>query len=616
MSGSDATPIPPLRRDQLVVTVGLMAAIGLAALDTTVVGTAMPTIIGQLGGLAEYSWVFTAYLVTSTTTVPIFSRLADAYDRKPVFLVGLVLFVVGSALCGLATSMPALIAFRALQGLGAGAVQPIAFTIAGDIFEPRQRARMQGVFSGVWGVSAIVGPALGGLITTTVGWPWVFELNIPVGILAAAVIWFAFHERFERRPARIDWLGAGLLTGGIVLLLLAVSGSGEVAGWLSPLTVGLLAGAVALLAAFVVNSRRVPEPLIDLGLLRAPLVRAGLGIGALAGIVMFGVTTYVPPMVQGVHGGTAVEAGAVVAAMSIGWPVASVVAGRLLLRTNARRIVLAGTALLVVGAALTTQLDRFPSLLYAAGACTVVGVGMGLASTTLLVVIQGAVPWDRRAVATGLVQFSRTIGGAVGVGVMGGVLTAWVGGATSAILDPAARGAVDPATLEATRSALASGLTVTFWMMLGAAALTFALAVRGMPEASLGDELQEQRRPEPPRGSASAGADAARAGRVQSGVVGCGTRYPGRVRSGPSHRGRVAGDRRACPQGGSPPAPCSRPCRCPASPCASSLRSPARAGFRSSSRSPSASPRSGCSAFPASPSRGTPAPTARTPSRC
>ncbi|HEX5147532.1 MAG TPA: MFS transporter, partial [Candidatus Limnocylindrales bacterium] len=179
MSRSTPEPDAPLTRDQLLVTAGIMTAIAVAALDATVVGTAMPTIIGQLGGLSEYSWVFTAYLVASTTTVPIYARLADIYGRKPVFLVGLTLFVIGSVLCGTATSMPVLIAFRALQGLGAGAVQPIAFTIAGDIFTPRQRARMQGLFSGVWGVSAIVGPALGGVITTTVGWPWVFEINLP-----------------------------------------------------------------------------------------------------------------------------------------------------------------------------------------------------------------------------------------------------------------------------------------------------------------------------------------------------------------------------------------------------------------------------------------------------
>jgi EmrB/QacA subfamily drug resistance transporter len=481
----------PLTRTQLLVTAGIMAAIAVAALDSTVVGTAMPTIIGQLGGLSEYAWVFTAYLLTSTTTVPIFARLADIHGRKPVFMVGLALFVIGSVLCGTATSMPALIAFRALQGIGAGAVQPISFTIAGDIFTPRQRARMQGLFSGVWGVSAIIGPALGGVITTTVGWPWVFELNLPVGILAGSIIWFAFHERFERHPQPIDWLGAVLLSSSIVLLLFAVSEGGELFGWTSLIVLAMLAGSVGLFAAFVVDTRRTEAPLIDLDLLRSPLVRAGVGIGTLAGIVMFGVTTYVPPMVQGVHGGTPLEAGAAVAAMSIGWPVASVIAGRLLIRIGARPIVLAGSGMLVLGSLLVTQVGAIDSLAFVTVACAITGVGMGLVSTTLLVVIQGAVEWRRRAVATGLVLFSRTIGGAVGVGVMGGVLTAFVGTASSAILDPVARGSVSSQVAIAARESLSAGLGVTYWLMFGAAALACLLAVRTMPNVSLGHELVE-----------------------------------------------------------------------------------------------------------------------------
>jgi EmrB/QacA subfamily drug resistance transporter len=480
---------PPLTRAQLLVTAGIMAAIAVAALDATVVGTAMPTIIGQLGGLSQYAWVFTAYLVTSTTTVPLFSRLADIHGRKPVFLVGLALFVIGSVLCGTATSMPALIAFRALQGLGAGAVLPISFTIAGDIFTSRQRARMQGVFSSVWAVSAIIGPALGGIITTTVGWPWVFAINLPIGILAGTIIWFSFHERFERRPQSIDWLGAVLFTGSIVLLLFTVSEGGQSFGWLSPIVIAMLGGCVALFVGFVVNSRRTPAPLIDLDLLRSPLVRAGLGMGTLAGIVMFGLTTYVPPMVQGVHQGTALEAGVAVAAMSIGWPMASVAAGRLLVRMGARPIVLAGSGMLVIGTLLVTQLDRFDSLAFAMVACAVTGIGMGLTSTTLLVVIQGAVDWQRRAVATGLVQFSRTIGGAVGVGVMGGVLTAFVGAASSAILDPVGRGSVSSDAAAAARDSLAAGLNVTYWLMFAAAALACVLAIRTMPNVALGHEL-------------------------------------------------------------------------------------------------------------------------------
>jgi len=484
-------PVPevrlaPLTRTQLLVTVGIMSAIALAALDATVVGTAMPTIIGQLGGLSEYGWVFSIYLLTSTTTVPLYAKLADTRGRKPVFLFGLVLFVGGSALCGLSDSMPMLILFRAVQGLGAGAVQPISFTIAGDIFEPAQRARMQGFFSGVWGVSAIIGPALGGLITTTVGWPWVFELNIPVGLLAGFIIWRTLHEDVERRPHRLDWSGAALLTAAIVLLLFAVSEGGPLFGWTSPAVAGMIAVSVALFVAFIAVERRTPEPLIDLALLRDRLMRAGLAIGGLTGIVMFGLTTYVPPMVQGVHRGSPVEAGAAVAAMSIGWPVGAVVGGRALIRSGARRIVLVGTGMLVAGTLLITQLAAVDSLAFAMLGSGITGLGMGLTATTILIMVQGAVAWQRRAIATGLVQFSRTIGGAVGVGVMGGILTAFVGAASSAILDPIGRSQLSPATLDAGRASLADGLGVIYWILFAAAAGACLLAIRFMPDVRIG----------------------------------------------------------------------------------------------------------------------------------
>lgn len=484
------SPVPPITREQRLITVGLMAALAVAALDSTVVGTAMPTIIGQLGGLSEYAWVFSAYLLASTTTVPLYARLADIHGRKPIFMFGLALFVVGSALCGLASSMWMLIAFRTLQGLGAGAVQPISFTIAGDIFEPRQRARMQGFFSGIWGVAAIVGPAIGGLITSTVGWPWVFELNIPVGLLAAVIIGFGLHEHVEHHRHRIDWLGAGQLSGSVLLLLFAVSEGGELFGWTSPPFVAMLVGAVALLWLFARHSRRVEEPLVDLDLLQIPLIRAGLGIGTLAGIVMFGLTTFVPPLVQGVQGGTPVEAGAVVAAMSIGWPVGSIISGRVLHRVGARPFVIVGSLLILAGALATTQAPGIDSLAFATGACATVGLGMGFSSTVLLIMIQGAVPWQRRATATGLVQFSRTIGGSVGVGVMGGVLAAFVGGASSAILDPIGRNGLTAAQLAAGRASLESGLTVVYWLMAVSAAAALAMAIRTMPAARLGDSQQ------------------------------------------------------------------------------------------------------------------------------
>jgi EmrB/QacA subfamily drug resistance transporter len=487
--------------EQFVVAVGVMAALAVAALDGTVVATAMPTIIGNLGGLSEYSWVFSAYLLASTVTVPLYARLADMYGRKPIFLTGLALFVGGSMLCGFAGSMAQLILFRTIQGLGAGAVQPIAFTIVGDVFESEQRARIQGLFSGVWGASAVVGPAIGSIITTTVGWRWVFFVNAPVGVLAAVLIGRFLHERVEHHRHRLDLVGAGILTLGLVSLLFAATEGGQLWGWTSPLTLGLVVAAFALLIAFVVFERRIAEPLIDLGLLRIPVIAAGLAIGALSGVVMFSLGTYVPPLIQGVMGGTALQAGVAIAAMSIGWPIGSIVGGRALLRYGARPTVLVGTSMLVVGTLIVTQATRpgtlEGALLVAALGEAVTGLGMGLSSTTILVMVQAAVPWQRRAVATGLVQFSRTIGGAVGVGLLGGIVTAAVGSSSAIVLDPIGRDFIPAAQLAAMRSALSGGLEWVFVIVAIDAAIVAAVAIRFMPSVRIERRASGAAAPQP-----------------------------------------------------------------------------------------------------------------------
>jgi EmrB/QacA subfamily drug resistance transporter len=498
--------------EQFVVAAGIMSALAVAALDGTVVSTAMPTIIGNLGGLSEYSWVFSAYLLASTVTVPLYARLADMYGRKPVFMAGLALFIGGSMMCGFASSMTLLILFRTIQGLGAGAVQPISFTILGDVFESEQRAKIQGLFSGVWGAAAVVGPAIGSIVTTTVGWRWVFFVNAPVGLLAAVLIGRFLHENVEHHRHRLDLVGAGILTLGLVSLLFAATEGGQLWGWTSPLTLGLVGAAFALLVAFVIFERRIAEPLIDLGLLRVPVIGAGLAIGGLSGVVMFSLSTYVPPLVQGVMGGNALQAGVAVAAMSIGWPIGSITGGRALLRFGARPTVLVGTSMLVLGTLVVTQAIRPGTLggglLVAALGEAITGLGMGLSSTTILVMVQAAVPWQRRAVATGLVQFSRTIGGAVGVGLLGGIVTAAVGGSSAIILDPIGRNFIPAAQLAAMRSALSGGLEWVFIIVALNALVVAAVAIRFMPTVRI------ERRAEAPSGAASgaSGASGAAAG--------------------------------------------------------------------------------------------------------
>src|SRR5438105_5696202 len=409
------------------------------------------------------------------------------YGRKPIFLFGLIVFVTSSIACGFATSMVQLVIFRTIQGLGAGALQPIAFTIVGDIYTPAQRAKVQGLFSAVWGGTAIIGPAVGGIITTTVGWPWVFWINLPIGIFATILFVRVFKERFERVPHRLDWWGALLLTGGVALLLFTLSEGSDLFGYPSPAFVALLVLSGLILAAFLVAERRATEPLIDFSLLNIPVIRGGILIGSLMGVVMFGLTTYVPPLVQGVEGGSPVDAGAAVAAMSIGWPIGSMLGGRLMLRFGTRRIVVIGSSLAALGCALATQLPTFTPLWYAMVSTGVAGFGMGLASTTIMVSTQGSVGWNRRGTTTGLVQFSRSIGGSVGIGLMGGILTAAVGTHSAQVLDPFTRDLLSPAELAATRGALSGGLSIIFWIIFVAGVASFLVAYRSMPALNIRD---------------------------------------------------------------------------------------------------------------------------------
>ncbi|MGD0248733.1 MAG: MFS transporter, partial [Candidatus Limnocylindrales bacterium] len=355
--------------------------------------------------------------------------------------------------------------------------------------------------------AAVVGPAIGSIITTTVGWRWVFFVNAPVGLLAAFLIGRFLHERVERHRHRLDLVGAGVLTLGLISLLFAATEGGQLWGWASPVTLGLVVAAVALLVGFIVLERHIAEPLIDLDLLRVPVIAAGLAIGALAGVVMFSLSTYVPPLVQGVMGGTALQAGVAVAAMSIGWPVGSIVGGRALLRFGARPTVLVGTSMLVVGTLVVTQAIRPGTLegglLVAALGEACVGLGMGLSSVTILVMVQASVPWQRRAVATGLVQFSRTIGGAVGVGLLGGIVTAAAGSASAAVLDPVGRNLIPAAQLASMRSDLSAGLEWVFIIVALDAAIVAAVAIRFMPAVRI------ERRPQRPAGAAEEGAPGA-----------------------------------------------------------------------------------------------------------
>ncbi len=404
------------------VLLGVMVSIFLAAMESTVVATAMPTVVRSLGGLSIYSWVFSGFLLTSTVTMPLWGRLSDLYGRRPTYLAGLSVFLAGSALSGAARSMVALIVFRMVQGLGAGSLMTIGMTIVGDLFGLERRAKMQGYFSGVWGVASIVGPLLGGLLTDHVSWRWVFYINLPFGAVAMALIGGALREEGRARRPAIDYAGVLLFASGVSALLLGVVEAGRVGEWGGLDVVGPILFSGAALAAFVGVERRVAEPIVPPRLFASRIVVAAVVTGFLAGMAMFGAISFVPLFMQAVVGASATAAGSVLTPFILGWIVLSVTSARLVLRVGYRMPVVLGMLCLTAAFMLFT---RWGSALTQAAAMRDVllaGVGMGMTMVPMLIAVQSAVPRADLGAATSVTQFFRTVGGAIGLSVMGTVM--------------------------------------------------------------------------------------------------------------------------------------------------------------------------------------------------
>ena len=416
------------RSERGPVLIGVMLSTALVAIDATVIATAVPSVVADLGGFAQFPWLFSVYLLAQAVTVPVYGKLADVFGRKPVMLVGIGLFLVGSVLCGLAWGMGALIAFRAVQGLGAGAVQPMSMTIVGDLYSLQERAKVQGYIASVWGISSVVGPTLGGVFSEYVSWRWIFFVNIPLCLVAAATIGLRFSERVERRRPRIDYAGAGVLTVALTLLVLGLLEGGQAWAWGSPQGIAVLASGAALLGVFVVIERRAADPVVPLRLLRQRLLVATSLVSACVGAALLGLTSYVPTFVQEVLGTGPLVAGFALAALTLGWPISASQAGRVYLRIGIRSTALIGATVVLGGSALLLLLDGSSSVLLVGGTSFVIGLGMGFTAAPTLIAAQSAVRWQERGVVTGLNMFSRSAGSAVGIAVFGAVVNATLDG--------------------------------------------------------------------------------------------------------------------------------------------------------------------------------------------
>lgn len=479
-----------------------MLAMFLAALEATAVGTAMPTVVADLGGMGRYSWVFSAYLLASTTTVPMYGKLADLFGRRKIFTIGVALFLLGAALAGTSTTPGQLIAYRLVQGLGAGAVMPISVTLMADIYTLQERGRIQGLFSGVWAVSSIIGPAAGGLITDLLSWRWVFYINIPFGLASVSGLFLFYHEETARREHKLDIVGTVSLTVAIALLLLALLEGSERWGWLDPRTLAMIGISGAGLLLFFWQENRAPEPMLPLELFKNPVIAISSMGSIILGTILFCAAAFVPMFTQGVLGGTAIDAGITLAPMSIGWPIASTTSGWLLYRFGYRPFTILGAAFAAIGALMLAsahpESGRFAVML----AMLVVGVGLGFMSTPYLLAVQNAVPRHQRGVATSSVQFFRTIGGAIAVAAMGAVLNAHLSSNLSeevnvnVALDPEARIRMSSEMLGSLVNTLDGGLTTIYLAMAGAAAIGVIVAFL-FPKGTVESHAHDEHRPEP-----------------------------------------------------------------------------------------------------------------------
>ncbi|KXK29182.1 MAG: Multidrug resistance protein 3 [Candidatus Hinthialibacteria bacterium OLB16] len=469
------------------VVFAVMLATFLAAVDMTIVDTALPRIVGSLGGFSMFTWLVTAYLLTSTALVPAYGKLADILGRKKVFTLGTVIFLLGSALCGQANDMVQLILFRGLQGLGAAGILPVVQTIIGDIYSPAERAKMQGWFSSVWGLSALLGPLVGGVIVDHFSWRWLFYINLPLGALALVMLHIYFDEKVADRQASVDYTGSAFLVFGISAFMLGLLEGGSRFAWTSPPILGLFACAAILGVLFIRQEYRHDDPILPPDLFRDRTIFTANLAQLFLGGVLYSATVYLPLWAQGVQGFSATRSGASLLWLSIGWPLASAIGGRVILQVGQRPAAILGLIFTTAGAAALLILDHRVAGIPEAGFGIVtfcIGSGMGFATLSFMLGVQSAVGWEQRGVATASLQFIRTLGGLIWVAIMGAVMNLTLAAElqkmpklgilnmsqaasfANNLLDPDIWARMTPDDLTMARSALADSLRQVHWVTL------------------------------------------------------------------------------------------------------------------------------------------------------
>jgi EmrB/QacA subfamily drug resistance transporter len=447
-----------------------MASMFMIAIEATIVSTAMPQIVAQLGGLHLYSWVFSSFLLTQTAMTVVFGKLADVYGRKPMMLVGIAIFLVGSILAGFAGSMMTMVVFRLIQGVGAGAVQPVAITIVADLYPARERGKIQGYLASVWAISAVLGPVVGAFIIHNWSWPWIFWINVPIGIAAAVGFTVFFHEHAKRERRSIDIVGAALFTVAVASLLIALTEAGTSKSMPALAAAGLFCLSLVL---FIVQERRAADPMVSFALWGRRPIAAANSVGVLASMALIGLTTFLPMYVQGVMHRSPVAAGLALTMMLVGWPAGATVAARSFHLFGLRQILIAGTMLVPTGTAVFVLLTPESSPVAAALGSMVMGFGMGLISVSSLVLIQELVDWSQRGSATASNLFARNFGSTLGATALGAVLNYGLTHANngkSVTSDQLKQLLQAPAGTtsahSATGLALQQSLNLTFWAML------------------------------------------------------------------------------------------------------------------------------------------------------